>query len=365
VIVVLTSGVALGVHVPGLLLARRLEERGVEVRVEVFERLLPEAKRRQIGQAKELFHRDVRAALAGQRLTRDLAPILDEVAVRSLETRWHDTAIDTFVVLSGFWLPVVERFVATGGRAPARAAAGAGRPGVDLCHVDSCPSPSWRVHPPGTIAALARHVWLLDAEGATIPRTIPVTAEDPLPWSVREPRALCHGGGWGMGTYRDRGRELLDRGIDLDVVIHDPADSEALPRTGARLFLIDPDWAPWHDDGFPPFGELTPAGAVGYRRGRSHHESFGLARRASAIISKPGGGTLLDSLWSATPMVLLEPVGSHEAANAHLWERLGFGVGYHRWLEHGCSFELLRSLHRNLLVARSRIPSYVDALAGT
>ena len=39
---VLTSGVALGVHVPGLLLAQRMRERGAQVEIFVLERLLPD-----------------------------------------------------------------------------------------------------------------------------------------------------------------------------------------------------------------------------------------------------------------------------------------------------------------------------------
>jgi hypothetical protein len=359
VIVVLTSGVALGVHVPGLLLARRLRERGVEAQVEVFEHLLPEERRLQIGRAKRLFRDDFRAARAGQRLTRDLSPLLDGAAVRTASDRWHEAPVRTFVVLSGFWLPVLERFLAGCGPDP---------PEVDLLHVDSCLSPSWRL--PAATAAADRHrsVWLLDAAGpdrgtAAIPWTIPVSAEDPVPWSARRPRVLSHGGGWGMGTYRNRGRELLARGIGLDMVFHDPADADA-PPGDARRFVIDPGWEPWHDDGFPPFGEVGPDGAVRYGRAERHHEAFHLTRRASAVLSKPGGGTLLDSLWAATPVVLLEPAGSHEAANARLWERLGFGIRHERWLDQGCGFDLLEPLHRNLLVARSRAPSYVDALVG-
>jgi hypothetical protein len=349
VIAVLTSGVALGVHVPGLLLARRLAERGVEARVDVFERLLPEAKRAQVRRAKRLFHRDFRAAIAGQRLTRDLLPVLDGPAVDDLAARWHDGPVRAFVVLSGFWLPVVERYLAGCADPPA----------VDLCHVDSCPSPSWRVHG----AAGHRPVWLLDADTGTVPCTIPVTAEDPVPWAERPPRLVAHGGGWGMGTYRDRSRALLDRGVPLDIVIHDPAEADG-DAAGARWFLIDPDWEPWHDDGFPPFGPLRADATVRYRRGGRHHEAFNLTRRSPAIVSKPGGGTLLDSLWSATPVVLLEPFGPHEAANARLWERLGFGVSYDRWVDRGCPLDLLEPLHRNLVAARAGLPSYVDDLAG-
>ncbi|WP_331449720.1 hypothetical protein [Streptomyces prasinus] len=73
-IAVLTSGVALGVHVPGLLLATRLRERGAEASVEVVERLLPGDRLRMIEASRSVFHRDFRVARAGQRLASESGP---------------------------------------------------------------------------------------------------------------------------------------------------------------------------------------------------------------------------------------------------------------------------------------------------
>ncbi|MFF8914745.1 hypothetical protein ACF08M_15855 [Streptomyces sp. NPDC015032] len=49
------------------------------------------------------------------------------------------------------------------------------------------------------------------------------------------------------------------------------------------------------------------------------------------MVSKPGGGTLLDLLRSATPFALLEPSGEHEVHNAQLWCDLGLECA--RWCE--------------------------------
>lgn len=66
-------------------------------------------------------------------------------------------------------------------------------------------------------------------------------------------------------------------------------------------------------------------------------------------MSKPGGGTLVDSLSAAAPLVYLEPFGDHERANALLWERLGFGIAYDRWAASGFARSALETLHHNLL----------------
>ncbi|SDG51158.1 hypothetical protein SAMN05216553_108420 [Lentzea fradiae] len=352
-IAVLTSGVALGVHVPGLLLARRLAEAGVRARVDVLERHLPEARRDLIPESKVAFHRDFRVALAGQRLARRNPAELAEDSVSALLAEWEDEQVDLLVVLSGFWLPAVRRYASA--RAGVR---------VHACHVDSTASPSFR-SAGWTASAQERHedVWLLEQNAGGVATTIPVSRAEPVPWSARNGRLLAHGGGWGMGTYRSDAADLTSEGFALDLVAYEWADVVRGDDRN-RYFMIDPAWHPWHDDGFPPFGRVAADGRVDYRRREDHHDGFDLTREAIAVVSKPGGGTLMDSLSSATPVVLLKPFGEHEARNAQLWERLGFGISYPHWVAGGKSLAVLEGLHRNLLAARPRALSYPDRLAG-
>ncbi|MDI5962359.1 hypothetical protein [Streptantibioticus silvisoli] len=341
-IAVLTSGVALGVHTPGLLLADRLRDRGVRAETLVLERLLPPERLRGIERSRGHFHRDIRFARAGQRIAADPTTAIPDEAAEELGRRWRRTGVETLVVFSGFWLPVLERALGTR----------ADRPRVVICHVDSAVSPSFRRA--DLTAGGATQVWLASAEHGTVPWTIPVGGP-PVPWTERPRRLLVHGGGWGMGTYRERAQELLEHGHAVDLVVHEPHDVPSQQRSGVRYFAMDPDWHPWHDDGYPPLAQV-PAGWSGrepvrYTRGAGRHPSFDLAARAEAIVSKPGGGTLLDSLWSATPLVLLEPVGDHEARNAELWCALGHGITYEAWRATGFDRETLARLHRNLLRA--------------
>ncbi|MEU9451474.1 hypothetical protein [Streptomyces sp. NPDC048277] len=352
-IAVLTSGVALGVHVPGLLLARRLAEAGVPVRVDVLENHLSRAARERIPASKNAFHRDFRLALAGQRLSRRNPTVPDDRLVEELLTAWDADGVDLLVLFSGFWLPTAHRYAAR-------------RPGVRVhaCHVDSVASASFvsaaAAVPDGLRAADPRDIWLLEEHDGGIARTIPVDPRPPVPWLRRSARFLIHGGGWGMGTYAARSRELGEHGLALDIVAYEPAD--VAHGSTHRHFMIDPEWHPWHDTGFPPFGTVRPDGTVDYRRGESHHSSFLLTREAKAVVSKPGGGTLMDSLAAATPVVLLEPFGDHEARNADLWQGLGFGIPYDEWQDSGWSTSLLERLHHNLLDARARTAGYPQHL---
>jgi hypothetical protein len=345
---ILTSGVALGVHVPGLLLADRLREKGCRAEVSVIERLLPTEKLATTANMKWAFHRDFRLAKAGHRIATDPAAVADDRAVRELTARWARDGVTRFVVWSGFWLPIVRRYLSTHDSAVR----------VDICHIDSTVSPSFRKAVDADLAA--EHVFMIDGARRSIPCSVPVSSLPPVAWADRE-RLYAHGGGWGMGTYREPVGDLAAHGFALDVLAYEPDDVADLP--GARYFMMDPDWHPWLDNGYPPFGEVRRGTPARYTRGMGCPGSFGLTRSAMAMVSKPGGGTLLDSLWAATPVVLLEPLGAAERGNAELWRELGFGVPYEEWRATGYSLDVLRRLHDNLVRALPDVPDYSRALA--
>ncbi|MFJ2881489.1 hypothetical protein ACIPJN_28240 [Streptomyces sp. NPDC086796] len=340
-IAVLTSGVALGAHVPGLRLAQRLREHGADVMVDVLERWLPGDRLAAVVESRRRFQRDLRFAVAAQGLATDPVDDFTPQAVGALEKHWEEQGVETFVVFSGFWLRLLDGYL---GRRPTRTVA---------CHVDAVVSPSYRRA--GRYAPETEHVWLAREDG-TLPWTIPVDTRPPIPWSAREGRLLVHGGGWAIGSYRERARELAAAGLPLDLIV--PKAPAAVDW--ARCFTLDPDWHPWHDDGLPPLLRVLADPADPGGQGRQL--PYELARSASAIVSKPGGGTLLDSLWTATPLILLEPAGSHEAANGRLWQQLGFALSYDDWSACGFAPERLEPLHRALLGAAARPRNLLDGL---
>jgi len=345
-IAVLTSGVALGAYVPGLLLVRRLEEHGMAARVDVLERLFPPGVLERVVANKQRFHRDFRLARAAHAMARDQRELVDDGLAARLMGEWDDAQVTTIVVLSGFWAPVVDAYRRT--RLAVR---------VEQCHVDAVCSPSFRAG--GDIVG-CDDVWLMDASRGTVDITIPVTGQPVVPWDGREQRMLVHGGGWSMGTYASDAAHLAERGAQLDVIAYEKADIGL--RNGTRYFMNDPGWQAWNDGGFPPFGEVKQDGRVLYQAGPRYPGSFDLVRRSVAVVSKPGAGTLLDSLHAATPIILLEPLGEWEAQNGRIWLENGFAVSMMEWCARGQPQELLQDLHHNLASAREAVPSYADRL---
>lgn len=367
-IAVLTSGVALGVHVPGLLLSRRLAEQGVAVRVHVLEAWWSPSDRERLTRSRDAFQRDFRLALATQQLRRRHDELVSREARRRIHAGWDRDGVSRFVVLSGFWLPIVDAYVRERGGGDGHGGGTGGGPAVDTLHLDSVDSPSFTPYADG--AGAHRAVRLMDHPSGTLPWSVPVLDAPAVPWERREDRVLVHGGGWSLGTYREAARRLEAAGVGIDLVLGS-SDPDPVTARGerTRCFRIDPGWNAWDDPGFPPLlpvpGTAVDAAPAVWTRGDGPaHPSFALTRHARATVSKPGGGSLLDGLWAATPTVLLEPFGAHEERNAELWIRLGLGVRMADWQESGHSGELLLGLHRRALELRSRVPDYARHLAG-
>jgi len=339
-VTLLSSGNSLGVYVPAVQIQYQLRKRGIPASVDVLENVFYDEKKSRMKETKRTFHLHFSAALLGHKLARDIRPSLDPDKVELLLNKWEAERRTRFMVFTGFWIPILEAY---------KRRMDAIR--VDVVHIDSVYSPSFAVYEVELRAY--RHVWLFDYRKRQLAYRIPIGSEPLVPYERRE-RVLIHGGGWGIGTYQSKIPELRERGIPLSIIAYYP-DEVAYPDE--RYYMADPDWSPWHANGegehtFPPFAEVKTGEPLAFATQPEYPKLFDVIRHSLAIVSKPGGSTLVDSLASATPVVFLEPFGDHERKNAELWETLGFGISYQRWQEDDFSTDLLHRCHRNLEKAR-------------
>ncbi|MFL5829638.1 MAG: hypothetical protein ACJ76X_06950 [Solirubrobacteraceae bacterium] len=345
---VLTSAVGLGSYVAALLHQALLRDAGYRVDVEVVEGWFTSSHIERHLMHQTAFHRDFRLALAGRRMAGSVEGRLDQERISRLLSAWRGEGRARFLVWSGYWLPVLERYAAS---MPDT------RIELDLCRIDAVESDSFRVHrePEGVVR---RELWLWNWERRALGRRLPVPAGAPLPFAERAPRLVAHGGGWGLGTYADVLTEFSQAGYALDVLGPGSPDWDGRGPLDRR-YVSDPQWHPWVRNAageltFPPLGEVCPDGEVRYRLERRYPAAHVNVREAMAVVSKPGGGTLLDSLAAATPVVLLAPWGEPEAKNGALWQELGFGIDFERWRETGFDHGVLEDLHHRLLEAREQ-----------
>jgi hypothetical protein len=341
VITILTSGVGLGVYVPALLNQRALRAAGRAAEVEVLESLYTEPQLARHLAHRAAFRDNFQLALIANRMP--VQSSLDEERLTRLLARWREQERSQFIVWSGFWLPVLDRYGAAAT--------------VDLCRIDAIPSASFRNQPR---PKHARDIWLWNWQERRLEWQIPVSDEPPVPYEARADRLVVHGGGWAIGSFERVLPELARTRHGIDLL--GPQDWSGR-RSEDRHFAPNPAWSPWQRTAS---GELSfPAlrGATGWLANDRFPSAHALVREARAIVSKPGGGTLIDSLAAATPVVLLEPYGEAEARSGALWEELGFGIRFERWREAGFDPELLVRLHHNLRAAKSQPPYPIGALA--
>ncbi|MBW5449236.1 hypothetical protein GE107_24735 [Cohnella sp. CFH 77786] len=349
-ITLLGSGNSLGVYVPAVQVSSNLSRRGIPNEICVLENTYFEAIKEKVPAYRKAFHHHFALARKSAEWARDIADCLDPVKVTRLLEQWGRERRTCFIAFTGFWIPILEQYE--------RQADGL-RLEIDMLHLDAVLSPSYLVY--GERTRPYRHVWFYDLQGERFTLQIPITEEAPVPFRDREERYIAHGGGWGIGTYARAVQELLDAGKQLDVLAY--YDEDIKPHEQIRYFRNDPEWSPWIKDGqgrypFPPLARIDHGEKPVYLNRESNPLLFDVIRNAAAIISKPGGYSLMESFAAATPFVFLEPFGRHEAANADYWIAQGFGIAYADWKSEGFRADILERLHDNLMRARERCNHY-------
>ncbi len=260
--------------------------------------------------------------------------------------------ISRFLVFSGFWSAIIDDYIKSRANRDFQ---------VDLCHLDSSVSTSWKNC--GLNETNHRQIWFFNLHENRVYYHVRISDKPAIKFKNRQKRFVIHGGGWGMGTYREKIRDLTDLQIKLDIINYETDDIN--DRIGDhRYYMIDPDWKTWERFNakyiFPPFTQIPDNNQVEFDYNAKYPAVYALIRNSYGIISKPGGATLLDSLSSATPIIFLEPFGDYEKDNATLWKKLGFGIDYNQWISMKCSTEVLLRMHENIQKILSKTQNILD-----
>jgi hypothetical protein len=351
---ILCAGPGLGFYVPGLNLCRQLNKKGVSADVDVIEGLLLNEKQDNIAKAKKLFHKDFTFAKTAQLLAKDLSPFLDREKVNQLYFTWDKKRIKKFVLFSGFWLPIIEEYV---GKRSYKSFT------VVLCHVDSDYSTSWGLFPSPS-PEFAR-LWVCNWENKTVNFHFDNELQKDISYKGINNNLLIHGGGWGIGNYKEGVDRLVDSRYSLNILEYQPEDL-SMAASKCNYFYLDPNWNSWDKDDqgncrYPSIKSVSVE-SNGIPDSNGIFSFDKLCRESCAIVSKPGGGTLIDSLSFEIPLILLEPFGEYERRNGLLWELLGLGIFFKDWERAGFSNKLLVDIHQNIKRKKKETISIVEYL---
>lgn len=343
---ILTSAMGLGTYIPALHISDYLNRNNYLADVEVFERFFDESALDKYTAAKSMFQSSYKAAVLGHKLAaKKLNFILDDITTDRILNKWKEDFIDTFIILSGSWTSIVNRYMDYSPKAKAV-----------IVHMDVGTAPSWKDfnNQNGRFIEL----WPIDEKGVNyivdnhfdeILKTDPEAEQD---------RLFLHGGGWGMGTYMNRLEELSAiLPNPMITVINDKKEYRIGNNTA--YYMIDPDWKPWlkNKDAAFDYPHMYKVADDMERIINDHSNGlYGLYHSCCGIISKPGGGTLMDSLITATPVIFLEPIAEHEKVNEKIWVESGFGLPYEAWIQSEDPMKALHVMKENLQICKACTP---------
>lgn len=347
-ITILCSGITLGVYTPAVIFERQLQLKGCKTTIEVFENLFSTEKREEIKELKSACHKSFGFAKMAQRMAKDNNVKNAETAsVDELLKSWFKESRSVFLVFSGFWMPIIKKYQTLYQMKDLD---------VYILHMDAVLSSSWK--PYSEHLENYKHIWLFKWPDNEIPCYLQVGDQYPLNFNDRESRLIIHGGGWGIGTYKSKIQKLNEIGLEMDILAYE--DEDIVDNDRNDYYIIDPEWCPWEKNelgvyNFPPLAKYQEEGNLLLSEISNQYPAvYNLIRNKKAIISKPGGGTLVDSFSSATPLIMLEPFGDYEEKNASLWSNLGIGIYYESWVNSNYSFQLLEELHSRILELRNQ-----------
>lgn len=355
----LCSGVTLGVYIPALTIYHQIKDKGYNTDIHVLEGLFRNSKQAKLPEVKAAFHKNFSFALMAQKVPEGINESFDSDKLNALLNEWLKEKRKKFLVFSGYWIPIIEQFVESADYTDIE---------IFICHMDAVESVSWSRFDSDN--PIYKHIWMYSNEKKEVLSYLNINESEPVDFNQRNNNILVHGGGWGIGTYQKAIPKLKGKGFKLDVIAYNINDIKN-QNPAINYHLLDPDWKPWEKNGnseysFPGLAEITSNGSYHeFRNTKKYSAVYNILKNNKAIISKPGGATLIDSISSATPLIFLDPFGDYEAKNAELWVELGFGLPFSEWEEHNFSIKILEKLHNNLINKRQNIDNYINNFHAT
>ena len=339
---ILGSRIALGVYVPALSLKKQLEALKDRVDLLCLEDLY-RGKNSVIEETKRSFHNDFRLARISYRIPSRSKAAVDPEAERAFLNKAAEAQYDAVITFTGFFAEILNRLAAECPHCKDR---------IYAVHMDAVASRSWKDADLSGINEL----WLYKTEGRSILRL----PEKPEADVKKQRRILIHGGGWGIGEYRDKITRLNKCGIPLDIIVYYPEEAEGIDPVN-DCYLLDPAWKPGFDaDEYPRLLKRQGNEWREFADNRTVNPVRILMKQDLAILSKPGGGTLADSLCTGTPLIFSEELASYERENRILWEQCGFGIGFDDFLNASGWEENLLTMRTRLQKTAQHLPLLAD-----
>ena len=344
---ILGSSIALGIYVPALSVKKQLEKLGNHADLICLEELYRD-KESVMEETKRSFHNDFRLAKLSYRIPTRNKSALDPEATEKFRQELTFKKYDLIISFSGFWTEFLNQLQKECSHYADR---------IALIHMDAGLSLSWK----GSDRSNMKEYWMYRLED----QTVFCTLEKTKPLSKKSQRILVHGGGWGIGEYQGKITRLNELGFPLDIIVYYPEEADP-SDTQNDYYLLDPAWK--NDSDKTEYPQLLKYQSGNWMEFTDNHQINpvrSLIENDIAILSKPGGGTLSDSLITSTPLILSEELASYEKENGMLWEQCGFGIRFEEFLTLPEKEQTLQKMQQRLYQTAADLPVITDLLVSS
>lgn len=340
---ILSSIIGYGVYFPALIIYEQLKALNYTVNIYSIERYFDEKATSEFERTKTAFKKDVRLVQIASRIPVKYTKKLSKEKTEVLFQEWSENNTTHFLCFSGLWLETLQTYKKQQPNCV-----------IDACRVDSAVSSTWE--------SLLRHenlitndVSFFNAATNKINYVLNIPEIEPLPYSERTNNVTIHGGGWDLGDFVSK-TEQFTEDYHVNLIVN---AIQELSTENISLHANQPNWNPLYDDGFPPFGRIDAASKLVTKNYTKHPGILTILSKSKAIVSKPGGMTLMDSLISETPLLFLKTVGKNENSNKKLWETLQLGISLETWQESEQKDELLQEMQSRILAIKTKTPCFL------
>jgi hypothetical protein len=334
-----------GVYLPALIVSRRLARAGIDSEVYLVENLFTDEKKKTFRATRQAFGKNFRLAQLAAKVPTDYHACIDRNEADRIYDLWNEQMATDFLCFSGLWLDMLEDYIP-----------GSGIKNITCCRIDAGEATTWANR---NNIKIDRTYYFSNLQTKEINYTLAVPAIQALSYPERQHAVLVHGGGWGLGNFVEKTEGLEQAGYARKIILNDGLQED---RKNTSFFVGDPNWDPLlHPDAeklFPPLGAIEN-GSIKYTYCPEHHTALKLIHESKAVISKPGGMTLVDAIITETPFIYLDPMGPNEQGNTILIEHHQLGTSYEVWKNNNFSEQLLQDYHNNIRKLKEKLPDFV------
>lgn len=341
---IVSSIIGYGVYFPALMIYEQLKTLGYDVHIYIIERFFDENAMTEFERTKAAFKKDVRLVQIASRIPVKYTKKLSTKKTKALFESWKTNQTTHFLCFSGLWLETLQTYKKQQPNCT-----------IDCCRVDSKISSTWEKFDELN-ALITNDLSFFNAVENKINYVLNIPEIQPLPYAERNNTVTIHGGGWDLGNFATT-TEQFTQNYHVNLIVNDLEGTSAIKNSS--LFANKPKWNPLYENGFPPFGRINSDKTIALKTNKKHPGILNVLAKSNAIVSKPGGMTLMDSLITETPLIFLKSVGKNENSNQKLWETLQLGISLETWQKSDHQATLLNEMHEHIVSIKKETPCFL------